>query len=74
MRLNIDSYRYMAPEVIQPELSGGNRLKESDVYSLAMTAYKVSLPLIVSDRHFHCCFVIRFSQIKTHMRRLIINF
>ena len=39
--------RYIAPELLDPakfELPNGNSTKESDVYSLAMTAYEVCSP------------------------------
>ena len=41
--------RYMAPEQVKPKslgMSSGEAVKESDVYSFAMTAYKVCLFLI----------------------------
>ena len=46
--------RYMAPELLNPSqfnLQNSNPTKESDVYSLAMTAYEVASPYTL---HGHC--------------------
>lgn len=46
--------RYMAPEILNPRqfgLDNGKPSKESDVYSLAMTAYEVRSPQTASG----CC-------------------
>ena len=45
------STRYMAPELLDPELFGlkhSNPSKESDVHSFAMTAYEVFFPHLVA--------------------------
>ena len=46
--------RYMAPELLNPSqfgLTNSNPSKESDVYSLAMTAYEVSSPRPALGHH-----------------------
>ena len=62
--------RYMAPEVLNPpqfSLPNSNPLKESDVYSLAMTAYEVRSFHIVYGHRLHHHFVIRLLQRSYHL-------
>ena len=51
--------RYMAPELLNPtqfHLQNSNPTKESDVYSLAMTAYEVDPPYTLHAHRRHPAF------------------
>ena len=57
--------RYMAPELLNPsqfDLANSNPSKESDVYSLAMTAYEVRLSHSAYGHHWHHRLAVRYSR------------
>jgi len=62
--------RYMAPELFNPalfSLPNSDSSKESDVYSLAMTAYEVRSFHIVYGHRLHHHFAIRLLQMSYHL-------
>jgi hypothetical protein len=64
--------RYMAPELLDPstaQVTRRNPLKESDIYSLAMTTYQVFPPYFVACVTNTCFLVTRSSRICCRMAR-----
>ena len=65
--------RYMAPEILNPpqfSLPNSNPSKESDVYSLAMTAYEVHSSHALHSGRLHHHFAVRLLQRSYHLGTL----
>ena len=73
--MSMPGARYMAPELLNPtqfHLQNSNPTKESDVYSLAMTAYEVDPPYTLRGRRRHPAFSLgshRHSTVRAYSLR-----